>query len=389
MSFLGTARVSRLRLRMPVSHLHHRPALVLLTIALVSLSGCGPGEPRPACGDAPGIETVCGLRNPEDIAVAPDAAIILVSNMRIDSESPTGGYISSLTLPPRDIGPADAPVPLWPTAEGAAPSRPESGLGEAECTTAPAPGSFYPHGLAVSRRGERTLVHVVGHAGEAGGREAVEVFELSGTGRAASLTWVACIPTPGAIQANDVAVADNGLIAVSNFLPDGSLKHIVRASITGEPTGNVLTWTPVEGWREVPGTSAVMANGVAWTPDAKVLFYTETLTGLLHRVRSDTDGGAIAVELGGNPDNLTWTRDGMLLAATHTRGTSLMLCKLGRRPCRTGWEVYEINPQTMAVRRVMHGDGAELGAVATALEVDGTMYLSSVYDDRVGAVPLD
>jgi hypothetical protein len=75
-----------------------------------------------------------------------------------------------------------------------------------------------------------------------------------------------------------------------------------------------------------------------------------------------------------------------LLLATHTDGAAFMLCALGRSPCTTGWSVSEIDPDTLAVREVYRHDGSVVGAIATALEVDGVLYVGSVFDDRVGVV---
>ena len=65
-----------------------------------------------------------------------------------------------------------------------------------------------------------------------------------------------------------------------------------------------------------------------------------------------------------------------------------MPCAFGRQPCRSGWAVYEIDPVTLAARPVLEHDGEDLGAVATALEVNGRIYLGAVFDDRVGTVPV-
>ena len=77
--------------------------------------------------------------------------------------------------------------------------------------------------------------------------------------------------------------------------------------------------------------------------------------------------------MGGNPDKLAWTRRGKLLVATHTQGAALLLCALGRAPCRTSWEIHEIEPETMASRLIRSHYGSIIGAVSTPLEVDGCL----------------
>jgi hypothetical protein len=96
--------------------------------------------------------------------------------------------------------------------------------------------------------------------------------------------------------------------------------------------------------------------------------------------------GAVDVAIEGAPDNLTWTDRGTLLLASHTAGAGFMLCVLGRSPCRSSWAVYEIDPNTLVVSEVIKHSGDTVGAVATALEIKGTLLLSSVFDDRIGYV---
>ena len=132
-----------------------------------------------------------------------------------------------------------------------------------------------------------------------------------------------------------------------------------------------------------------MANGVALSRDGNSVLYAETITGKVHRTPRFGKNGSISVTIGGNPDNFTWTEDETLLIATHTGGIEFMGCAFGRLPCTTSWEVWEIDPATLAVSKVLEHDGTDIGAVATALRVDNRIYLSSVFDDRIGVVVVE
>jgi hypothetical protein len=136
------------------------------------------------------------------------------------------------------------------------------------------------------------------------------------------------------------------------------------------------------------GTESALANGVALSRDATMLFYTESMTGQLHRLPLDGRGGAISVDVEGNPDNLSWTKRGTLLVASHTSGYGFGLCLLGKRPCMTSWAVFEIDPRTLVVSKVLAHDGRLVGAVSTALQVGNSLLLGSVYDDRIGIVEI-
>jgi sugar lactone lactonase YvrE len=233
---------------------------------------------------------------------------------------------------------------------------------------------------------DRTLVFVTAHAGRNGGREAVEIFTLTGAGEDARLAWSACVPMPSAVQGNDIAVRPDGTIVVSNYRPDDSIVHTLKASLLGSTTGDVMVWRREGGWSHLAATQSAMANGVALSRDGNMLFFTESITGNVHRVPLDGSGGAISVEVDGNPDNLSWTSKGTLLVASHTAGYGFAACLWGRRPCRTSWAVFEIDPATLRVNQVIAHDGSLLGAVSTALQVGHNLLLGSVFDDRIGIV---
>ena len=364
--------------------------LVLLTLATI-LAACGNGEPRPPCAlseTAGEVGTICGFRNPEDIEFLEDAGLILATNLRMDGPVKDGGDLSALVLESGQV------MRLWPPIEGdvendTASAAYEEELGAAGCIDPPPAEAFYPHGATSRRIDDRTLVYITGHAGELGSREAVEIFELLGHGTDARLVWKACIPTENAIQANDIAIAPDGEIVVSNYQPDGSVRNTLKSVLFGSDTGDVMAWSKENGWRHLEGTDSQMANGIAISRDGKNVLYSETVTGALHRTPRVGKNGSISVSIGGNPDNFTWTDEQTLLVATHTGGAAFMACLFGRTPCTTSWEIWEIDPTTLAVSKIFEHDGSDVGAVATALRVGDRIYVSSVFDDRIGVILID
>ena len=79
---------------------------------------------------------------------------------------------------------------------------------------------------------------------------------------------------------------------------------------------------------------------------------------------------------------------GKLLVTTHTTGPGFMLCLFGRLPCETAWATYEVDPATMATRKLLEHNGRLIGAVATTLQVGDNLYFGSVFDDRIGVARL-
>jgi hypothetical protein len=367
-----------------------RPARPYLSafLGLAALcAACGDEPPRGPCRTDGPIGTLCGFQNPEDIEYVAGGEVIVAANMRFDGRDDgavRGGYLSALALA------TGRTHRLWPTdppAAAVAADATDATLGDPVCRTPPA-GAFYPHGITTAVREGRTLVYAIGHAGEAGGREAIELLELTGRGPAARLVWRGCVPMPPRAMGNDLAVAPDGEIVVSNYQPTMSLWHTVKANVLRLSTGEVLAWRPDRGWRTLPGTAARQANGIAVSADGRFVYYSEIASGFVYRISRDGAGERAAVEIGGNPDNFTWSGRGTLLIATHTGGVALVACAFGRAPCRTPWEIHEIDPTSLEARRILAGDGDVLGAVSTPAIVGDQLYLASIFDDRIGVLPL-
>ncbi len=307
---------------------------------------------------------MCGFENPEDVAYAPAAGIVVVSEMRRDGQ---GGHIAGL------VPGGHAPWRLWPTG-GAGDLARAADAGDPSCS-APDVGSFAPHGVFVDRAGR---LWVVNH----GGRESVEVFALRGTGADVALAWLGCVVLPPKAAGNDLAVAPDGELVVSNFMPHlGSLWGNVQLGL-GLMTGDVIVWRRDAGWRHIPETRASGANGVEVSPDGEWIYYAETGGGRVVRV-ARSGGARVEATVPGMPDNLSWSDRGKLYVASHQSGLAFLRCA-GGGACRAPWALYEIDPATMQVSEVLRGDGQVVGAIASAAEVAPRVYLGAVFGDRIG-----
>ncbi len=363
----------------------------LLFVLLATAIGCAT-EPRSACIPDPppgSVGSICGFANPEDVEAVPAAGLLIVSQMRRGS---SGGSLAALALAALPLDPGaqkhTRPRRLWPSGDQRRDRSTAAPLGEPSCTEPPAADVFAPHGLSSAATDIPGVVRiaVVGH----GGREAIELFDLTGAGDSAALSWRGCVPLPPGTTGNDVSLAADGEIVVSNYMPQmggwRGLYHTLKSGL-GFNTGDVMAWRSGQGWRHLTGTAAPAPNGVLVTPDGATVFYAETGSGRVSRVpRAGAAAGSTAehVVIGGNPDNLSLSPRGTILAATHTDGAAFLLCAFGRVPCRTGWSLFEIDPATLHARQLLHHDGSVVGAVASAAEVDGRTYFGAVFDDRIG-----
>jgi hypothetical protein len=337
----------------------------LWTLAVLTMfagAACG-SAPRGACSQAQPLGSVCGFENPEDVAFASAAKLLVVSQFRIFGR---GGALAGLT-------PGEStPRRLWP-AERAA-SEPDPGFGDPACTP-PDASLFHPHGIFVDANGD---LYVVNH----GGRDSIEIFAVRGVGDAATLAWRGCMVLPAGTSGNDVAVGGDGTVVVSNYSSAvDSLLDNVKIGL-GWTTGDVLLWRRSVGWSHVPGTAASAANGVALSPDGKTLYYAETGGGRFVRIGLDGTGRA-EIDVPGGPDNLSWTSRGTLYLASHTSNIAFLGCLIGRA-CRSPWVLLEIDPESMRADVVLKHDGSVVGAVASAQQVGALVYLGAVFGDRIG-----
>jgi hypothetical protein len=355
--------------------------------AVLLVLGCSE-PPRPDCQPDPPpgvVGSVCGFRNPEDVAAVPAAGILLVSQMRHD-DSEGGGSLAALPLA-ADGRPDGPPRQLWPAPEPDAAAAGSGGAGEEHCTTPPPPERFAPHGLAVGMpRADGSIpVAVVAH----GPREAVELFTLTPAADGPHLVWSGCVPLPARTTGNDVALAPDGSLLVTNYTPrsDGpaALYYAVRSGL-GLATGDVLAWSRDAGWAHVSGTATAYPNGIARAREGGDVYLAETGTGRIAKLAlaPPTASELGSAQIGGHPDNLAWSSRGSLLAVTHSSGLAFLACAFGRRPCRSAWSLFEIDPEELVARELLHCDGAALGGVASVTEASGRYYFGAVFGDRIG-----
>jgi hypothetical protein len=94
------------------------------------------------------------------------------------------------------------------------------------------------------------------------------------------------------------------------------------------------------------------------------------------------------VKLDFMPDNLTWKKNGHMLAAgvKGARGD----CPAGSgTPCLQAFAIAEIDPATMKAETVYdsEGKGALIAGVSVALEVGKSIYIGAFQGDRLLKIP--
>lgn len=362
---------------------------VLVVIGCVGLALWGyslrpPPEPQPcALPTAVGeLGAICGFRDPEDLEYVTSLDRVLIS------EEGLGGRL--LALRPSNL--AAGPIVLWPSPPESRRPPPEDSSTHGDCAPPEDPDHYAPHGLSVlepSTPGEPVQVAVVFHHLDEKGvvRDAVQLFELVDD----MLKWQGCIRYPEHAIGNDLAWLGGGSLLATRFAradtPDGIQRGILLGSLRFE-TGDVLTWSPVRGWSPVPHTGAAIPNGIAVAGDGQGFYFADS--GRLRVAIVPWTGGGNDIRyvvVGGAPDNLTISASGRILAAVVTLSGDIPLpfiCGFRGRTCRTGWAVWEIDPDTGSAVEILAGNGERIASVPVALEVGDFLLLGSIGDNRVG-----
>ncbi len=359
--------------------------IAFLAMALAMLSG-----PRPACDPhAPRgkVATLCGFENPADVENAAGAGLLLVSQRRRARDN-SGGSIMALTV--SASGPSK-PWRIWPTGDQKKDDGTKRGLpvlGDRTCGKAPSPGSFSPRGLAARSDLIRGIVRVA--LVSEGERRAVELFDISGRGRKARMTWRGCVPLPAKLAGDDVVlVGSQDFIVASDTAVAAGLSGIYYRVFQrfGSTTGHLARWKRDKGWRALRGTVGATISGLALVDGGNTVVFSEPNTGEVKRMhwhRNALKTTRDRVRIGGRPDKLSIAADGKALLITHLNSVATDMCQLGNLPCRSDWSLVEIDTRTMEANQLLRHNGSAVGEVTSVVQMGGYYFFGAAFDDRIG-----
>lgn len=252
------------------------------------------------------------------------------------------------------------------------------------------PAVFSPHGIDVMRRADGVAeLFVVNH----GGRESVEVFEILLDGPRPALRWIGGAEMPGTTLGNDVAVlADGGfVVSTTGDIEGRPMPQAMAAAGAEADTGGVLEWSSTEGWRLLPKTGINVANGVAVSADGEWVFIGGWNGRCIKKVRrGPADPEAITVPAPVMVDNLTWTDDGMLLAAGayDTTAEAFIAAHFGGEPrLALPTQVIRIDPDSLAIEVVVDYGEEAFGVGTTGLQVGDELWVGAARDQGVARFP--
>ena len=324
--------------------------------------------------DSGDLKYICGPRNAEDILPLGDTQWLITSGLN--------GQFSNTN----DIGHIYLVNRIDKTFEeffpGKKPNYNHDKKMFSDCPGPINPDNFSAHGLALKQlSSNRFHLYITSH----GAREAIEVFEINVQGSKPAITWVGCVPLPKHMLANSVAILSDGGFVTTKFF-DPSTPNPFNDIFQGKNTGGVYEWHPGGKVKLIEGTDFSGANGIAISPDNKWVYVTTTGTREIIRFkRTERPFKLEKVPAIVQPDNIHLGDDGLL----YTTGPNYIPpdeCK--NPPCKTGWTVISIDPETMDTRKVVGADQTvALQDPSVAIPVDKKIWIGTYSGDRIGYLP--
>ena len=350
---------------------------VLLTAVL--LGACSNADIHIAdCQPLDGLQPVCGMQTPEDIAALDDGRHLLLAHF--------GGMIDgsgSLSLFDTQT---ERMKSLFPSSSSSSSSSSSAVVdvasaiwGDTDCA-APNPETFRPHGTHLHRLANGALRYLVVNHGE---RETVEMFEVLGNGAATRLQWRGCLEPAADTFMNDVVGLSSGDVIYTRMFHDAGTVEMLL-SLIGFDTGDLWRWSKQTGPQLLPGTTANQPNGLEISPDERHVFANMYVTQELWKVDVDT-GEIIDVAAVANADNSAWGSDGRLWVTTHTAPLSDMIACAGSQElaCGASFAVIAVDPETMMTETIFAHAGPPMGAATVAVPQAGRVYMGSFVGDRL------
>ncbi len=340
----------------------------------ITLLGCSSGMPPIIdCRDVNDIHPICGMQNPEDLAVLEGDTRLIVSQYADMVDAEGVGSIAVLDLRDESFRVA------YPPTGRSAKTTPSAGWGDAACAGPPSP--INPHGIDLARRTDgRWQLLVVNH----GGRESIEFFEVLQDAPQVQVVWRGCAIPPEVAYLNDVVHIPGGGFLTTHMMEYGSPLLGLLKGMLGMDTGLVYEWQADRGFSQVAGTEAPFPNGIEISDDGSDIYFNAYMAGEVRRI-SRASGERLATATVPGPDNVTWSKDGRLLVASHTGSSSeQMACmSIEEGACPMSFEIVALDAERLEGGAIFANQGPPMGAGTVAVDVGGELVMGSFAGDRV------
>lgn len=238
-----------------------------------------------------------------------------------------------------------------------------------------------PHGLDLIQRDGRWWLYVINHDKDLfSDRHGLVIYELVGD----TLIFQELLRSTLLSAPNDVAVADNGDVYVTNEREDGSS---IGELIFLQRNANVVVYRPQIGWRLAADDFAV-ANGILI--QGNTVWITQTLGEGIRRYQRAPDGRLVQRTSLGNLsllDSIHLADNGHFMVPAYPSLPNFLLhWQLPGQ--RSPSKVYVVDPKTGQGTVLFADDGRTISAVSAALPVKNQLFLSQIFDGFILRCPM-
>ncbi|MEG3125482.1 hypothetical protein [Sphingomonas sp. GB1N7] len=339
----------------------------MLLAALLALAA-----PAAPCPNGTALSYVCGTAHPEDIVAIPGTRWMIAS-----------GFAQGAGL--KLVDTTNRQATLW--YDGSAAQIDPDRTTYPGCPVPVDPALFNARGLSLRKIGDgRYTLHVVNH----GGRESIEIFDVTLSGDRPALRWRGCRLMPPGQVGNAVATFADGTMLVTVLTRPGTT---IADFVLGKRTGAVWQWAPgASAFTELPGTQLPGNNGLETDPDERH-FYVVAFGwhAVLVYDRRHPKKPVRTIEMPGfMPDNVHWTDNrlvaaGMRLDEPACGGLRKVLSgEADKMLCHRGYVVAAIDPVSGTVSTLAYGAPEEAFNGVSAAAIGGdTLWLGSYQADRL------
>ncbi|MES2909106.1 MAG: hypothetical protein V4688_08090 [Pseudomonadota bacterium] len=238
-----------------------------------------------------------------------------------------------------------------------------------------------PHGIDLIQRDGRWWLYVINHDNELfSDQHTLVIYEVAGD----TLTFHQELRSPLLTAPNDVAVADNGDIYVTNEREDGAS---IAEFLFLQRKANVVVYRPQSGWR-IAADDLAVANGILI--QGSTVWVTQTLGEGVRRYQRGSDGRLIQMVSFGNLsllDSIHVRENGHFLIPAYP-SLPYFLLHWQRPGQRSPTKVYDVDPQTGQGSVIFADNGNTISAVSSAVATKDQLYLGQVFDAFVLRCPL-
>lgn len=344
---------------------------LLLCAALLAFIAPGSSSQEEQCAASGDYQFICGPESAEDLVLVPHTNWVIASGF-------SGGAPFYLL---------NGEDKSWDLMEVAGSNQQRETF--PTCPSPPDFAALVSHGLNIRMLDKsHSRLYVVGH----GEREAIEVFDVDSSGQRPTLTWIGCILTPEAMEANSVASLADGSLLVTIPLVHGKT---LADAMQGRITGSVYRWSPGESQlTRIEGTDLPYGNGIETSADGSEFYvassglFTVTAFSNTNPARTLRSSAVLPIV----PDNLHMAPDGQLITAGLE--TSSSSCGDIGGPgefsldefasCPRPFQVIGLDPKSLLPGTLAKGPAnPDFSNITMALPVGDELWIGTFAGDRI------